>query len=95
MRYTNYVCSIPTISSNKRSQFWSQKVTWYINIYGNKNEKKYEASKETIVRRLQVQSWLQESNNTGILSTYTWLWLMESEQAFPMDSIKDMVQSSM
>ena len=28
------------------------------------------------------------SNNTGILNTCTRLWLMESEQATPMDSIK-------
>ena len=32
---------------------------------------------------------------TGILNTCTWLWLMESEQATPMVSIKDIVQSSM
>ena len=53
------------------------------------------ASKETIIWRLQVQSWLQVSNNTGILNTCTQLWLMESEQASPADSIKDVVQSSM
>ena len=35
------------------------------------------------------------SNNTGILDTCTWLWLTESEQATPVDSIKDVVQSSM
>ena len=44
---------------------------------------------------LQVQSWLQVSNNTGILNTCTRLWLTESEQATPVDSIKDIVQSSM
>ena len=44
--------------------------------------------------RLQFQSWLQASNNTGILNTFTRLWLMESEQATPVDSIKDVVQSS-
>ena len=38
--------------------------------------------------------WLQASNNTGILNTCTRLWLMESEQATPMDSIKDVVWSS-
>ena len=51
-------------------------------------------SKETIIWRLQVHSWLQASNNTGILSTYIRLWLTESEQATPMDQIKDVVQSS-
>ena len=35
------------------------------------------------------------SNNTGILNTCTWLWLTESEQVTPMDSIKDIVWSSM
>ena len=39
------------------------------------------ASKETIIWILQVHSWLQASNNTVILSTYTRLWLTESEQA--------------
>ena len=53
------------------------------------------AFKETIIWRLQVQSSLQVSNNTGILNTCTWLWLMKSEQATPVDSIKDVVQSSM
>ena len=48
----------------------------------------------TIIWRLQVQSWLQVSNNTGILNTCTRLWLTESEQSTPMDSIKDVVQSS-
>ena len=43
---------------------------------------------------LQVQSRLQASNNTGILNTCTRLWLMESEQATPVDSIKDVVRSS-
>ena len=41
-----------------------------------------------IICRLQVSSWLQASNNTGILNTCTWLWLTESEQATPVDSIK-------
>ena len=50
---------------------------------------------ETIMRRLQIQSWLQASNNTGILNTCTRLWLTESEQATPVDSIKDVVRSSM
>ena len=44
--------------------------------------------------RLQVQSWLQASNNTGILNTFTRLWLTESEQATLVDSIKDIVRSS-
>ena len=44
--------------------------------------------------RLQVQSSLQVSNNTGILSTCTRLWLTESEQATPVVSIKDVVRSS-
>ena len=35
----------------------------------------------TIIWKLEVQSWLQASNRTGILSTCTWLWLLESEQA--------------
>ena len=33
------------------------------------------------------------TNNTEILDTWTRLWLMESEQAIPVDWIKDMVQS--
>ena len=33
--------------------------------------------------RLQVQSWLQMSNNTGVLNACTRLWLTESEQATP------------
>ena len=44
---------------------------------------------------LQVQSWLQASNSTGILNTCTQLWLMESEQVSPLDSIKDVVWCSM
>ena len=36
----------------------------------------------------------QVSNNTGILYTCTQLWLTESEQMTPMDSIKDIVRSS-
>ena len=52
------------------------------------------ASKETIIWRLQVQSSLQVSNNTEILNTCTRLWLTESEQATPVDSIKDVVRSS-
>ena len=44
--------------------------------------------------RLQVQSWLQMSNNTGILNTRAWLWLTESEQETPKDLIKDVVWSS-
>ena len=43
--------------------------------------------RETIIWRLQVQFWLQASNTTGILNTCTWLWLMESEQVTPVDSI--------
>ena len=34
------------------------------------------------------------SNNTGILNTCNQLWLTESEQATPVDSIKDVVRSS-
>ena len=34
------------------------------------------------------------SNNAGILNTCTRLWLTESEQANPMDLIKDIVRSS-
>ena len=32
---------------------------------------------------VSIQSWLQASNNTGILDTCTLLWLTESEQATP------------
>ena len=45
-------------------------------------------------RRLLVQSWLQASNNTGILNTCTWSWLTDSEQVTPVDSIKVIVWSS-
>ena len=34
------------------------------------------------------------NNNTGILNTCTQLWLTESEQATPVDSIKDVDGSS-
>ena len=40
------------------------------------------------------QSWLQVSNNTGILNTCTRLWQTESKQATLVDSIKDVVRSS-
>ena len=50
--------------------------------------------KETIIWRLQVQSSLQASNNTGIINTCIQLWLMESEQATLVNSIKDVVRSS-
>ena len=36
---------------------------------------------------------LQVSNSTGILITFTRLWLTESEQATPVVSIKDVVRS--
>ena len=52
------------------------------------------AFKETIIWRWQVQSWLQADNNTGIHNTCTQLWLTDSEQATPVDSIKDVVRSS-
>ncbi len=39
-------------------------------------------------------SILTASNNTGILNTCTRLWQTESEQATPLDSIKDVVRSS-
>ena len=42
-----------------------------------------------IIWRLQVQSWLQVSNNTC-----TQLWLTDSEQVTLGDSIMDLVQSS-
>ena len=42
----------------------------------------------------QVQSWLQASDNTGIPNTCTQLWLTESEQVPPVDSMKDVVWSS-
>ena len=44
---------------------------------------------------MQFQSSLESRNNTGILNTCTWLWLRESEQVIPVDSIKDVIQSSM
>ena len=35
------------------------------------------------------------SNNTGVFSTCTWLWLKDSEEALPPSSLnKDMVQNS-
>ena len=43
---------------------------------------------------LQVQSWLYASNNTGILNTCTRLWLTEPEQVTLVDSIEDLVRSS-
>ena len=46
------------------------------------------------VLSIQVQSWLQVSNNTGILNTCTWLWLTESEQPTTVVSIKDEVRNS-
>ena len=54
----------------------------------------FRTSKETIIWRLQVQSSLQASNNAGILNTCTRLWLTESEQVTPVNSIKDVVRSS-
>ena len=36
----------------------------------------------------------QVTSNTGILNSYTRLWLTELEQANPVDSIKDVVRSS-
>ena len=54
----------------------------------------HKASKEIIIWRLLVQSWLQVSNNTGIVNACIWLWLTESEQATLVDSIKDVVRSS-
>ena len=41
-----------------------------------------------------MSCWTQASNNTGILNTCTRLWLTESEQATPVDSIKDVVRCS-
>ena len=43
---------------------------------------------------LRRQSWLQASNNAGILNTCTRLWQTDSEQATPVDLIKDEVRSS-
>ena len=43
--------------------------------------------------RLQVQTLLLASNR--ILNTCTRLWLTESEQATPVDSIKEVLQNSM
>ena len=37
---------------------------------------------------------MQASKNTGILNTCTRLWQTESEQAAPVDSIKDVVRST-
>ena len=42
-----------------------------------------------------VKSWLEASSHTGILNTCIRLWLTESEQATPVDQIKDVVRSSM
>ena len=39
-------------------------------------------------------TWLQACNNTWILNTCIQLWLTEAEQATPVDSIKDVVPSS-
>ena len=47
-----------------------------------------------LLYNIQVQSWLQVSNNIGILNTCTWLWQMELEQATLVDSMKDVVRSS-
>ena len=41
-----------------------------------------------------IQEYLILFFNTRILDTCTWLWLMESEQVTPVDSIKDVVRSS-
>ena len=46
------------------------------------------------IKRLQFQSWLQASHNTGILNTWTRLWLARSEQANPVDKIKYRVRIS-
>ena len=43
---------------------------------------------------LQMIFSFEASNNTGILITCTRLWLTESEPATPVDSIKDVVRSS-
>ena len=51
-------------------------------------------SREIIIWRLQVQSWLQSSDDTGILNTCTRLRLTESERVTPVDSIKDVFRSS-
>ena len=52
------------------------------------------AERQYVTCRLQVQTWLQAIYNTGILNTCTQLWLTESEQTTPVDSIKDVVWSS-
>ena len=52
------------------------------------NDSKWQSSS------LQVQSWLQASNNTGILNNCARLSRTESEQATPVDLIKHVVQSS-
>ena len=49
---------------------------------------------KTIIWRFQVQSSLQASNDAGILNTCTRLWLTESPYAIPVDSVKDVVRSS-
>ena len=48
----------------------------------------------TIIWRLEVQSWMQANSNMGIFNTCIRLWLTESEQATPVDYIKDVVRSS-
>ena len=39
--------------------------------------------KKTIIGRLQVQSWLQASNDTGILNTCTQLWNIRNQNRWP------------
>ena len=55
----------------------SSGVCWTREPTGTSNYALYwiHASKETIIWRMQVQSWLQASNNTGILNTCTQLCL--------------------
>ena len=55
------------------------------NLHGTSNYVLYwtNACSQDWTWRLQVQSWPQASNNTGILNTCIRLWLTESEQVNP------------
>ena len=86
----NAISLVQDLNSYRRVQFPTITITPRAHRIGYRRW----FTKETIIWRLQVQSWLKASNNTGILNPCTRLWLMESEQATPVDSIKDVVWSS-
>ena len=58
------------------------------NLHGNSNYILYWIHGVTCSDSIYHKSWLQASNNTGIINTYIRLWLSESEQVTPADSIK-------